>query len=284
MSPKPNSRVAFQGERGAFSEEAAVKLLGEKIVPVPQPTFDATFSAVDLSLADFVLSPIENSLAGSVHKALDLLTESALSIIGEVVIPISLNLIALPGATLEQITVVESHPVALAQCERFFRAHPELHKIASEDTAGSVRSILQAGDPTRAAIASRRAAEIYGGKILLEHLEDDPENYTRFLLLSASPNSPARANKLSLVFQLPHLPGSLHRALEIFARRKINLMKIESRPVHGRPWEYRFYIDLQASAADPEAAAAIAELGKYAVNLKILGSYLAAEDHGGKST
>jgi prephenate dehydratase len=284
MSPKPNSRVAFQGERGAFSEEAAVKLLGEKIVPVPQPTFDATFAAVDRGLADFVLSPIENSLAGSVHKALDLLVESGLNIIGEVVIPISLNLIALPGASLEQITAVESHPVALAQCEQFFRAHPGLQRIASEDTAGSVRSILQAGDPARGAIASRRAAEIYGGKILLEHLEDDPENYTRFLLLSASSNGTTPANKLSLVFQLPHLPGSLHRALEIFARRKINLMKIESRPVHGRPWEYRFYIDLQASASDVGAAAAIAELGDYAVNLKILGSYLAAEDQGGKST
>jgi prephenate dehydratase len=284
MIRKPNLRVAFQGERGAFSEEAAVKLLGKKIVPVPQPTFDATFAAVDRGLADFVLSPIENSLAGSVHKALDLLVESGLNIIGEVVIPISLNLIALPGASLEQIAAVESHPVALAQCERFFRAHPGLQRIASEDTAGSVRSILQAGDPARGAIASRRAAEIYGGKILREHLEDDPENYTRFLLLSASPNGTTPANKLSLVFQLPHLPGSLHRALEIFARRKINLMKIESRPVHGRPWEYRFYIDLQASATDTEAAAAIAELGDYAVNLKILGSYLAAEDQGGKST
>jgi prephenate dehydratase len=284
MTVKPNSRVAFQGERGAFSEEAAVKLLGEKIVPVPQPTFDATFAAVGRGLADLVLSPIENTLAGSVHKALDLLIESGLSIIAEVVIPISLNLIALPGASLEQITAVESHPVALAQCERFFRAHSEMKRIASEDTAGSVRAIMQAGIPARAAIASRRAAEIYGGKILLEHLEDDPKNYTRFLLLSASPNGAAPATKLSLVFQLPHLPGSLHRALEIFARRKINLMRIESRPVHGRPWEYRFYMDLQASASDPEAAAAITELGNYAVNLKILGSYLAAEDQSGKST
>ena len=280
---KAGSRVAFQGERGAFSEEAAVKLLGEKIVAVPQPTFDATFAAVGSGLADFVLSPIENSLAGSVHRALDLLVESGLSIIGEVVIPISLNLIALPGATLEQITAVESHPVALAQCEKFFRAHPSLKRIAAEDTAGSVREIMQAGDPARAAIAGRRAAEIYGGNILMEHLEDDTENYTRFLLLSASANGAVPADKLSLVFQLPHRPGSLHRALEVFARRNINLMKIESRPVHGRPWEYRFYIDLQASIAEPEVAAAIAELGKHAVNLKILGSYRSAEVQGGRS-
>ncbi len=283
MRSRANSRVAFQGERGAFSEEAAVKLLGEEIVPVPQPTFDATFAAVGRGLADFVLSPIENSLAGSVHRAFDLLVESGLSIIGEVVIPISLNLIALPGATMEQIAGVESHPVALAQCERFFRAHPRLKRIAAEDTAGSVREIMQAGDPARAAIAGRRAAEIYGGNILMEHLEDDAENYTRFLLLSASPNGAAPADKLSLVFQIPHLPGSLHRALEVFARRNINLMKIESRPVHGRPWEYRFYIDLQASSSNPGVAAAIEELGKYAVNLKILGSYLSAEVQGGRS-
>jgi len=283
MTAKANSRVAFQGERGAFSEEAAVKLLGEQIVPVPQPTFDATFAAIGHGLADFVLSPIENSLAGSVHRAFDLLVESGLSIIGEVVIPISLNLIALPGATLEQITAVESHPVALAQCEQFFRAHPRMKRIAAEDTAGSVREIMQSRDPARAAIAGRRAAKIYGGENLQEHLEDDSENYTRFLLLSASVNGAAPADKLSLVFQLPHTPGSLHRALEVFARRKINLMKIESRPVHGRPWEYRFYIDLQAPSSNPEVAAAIEELGKNAVNLKILGSYLAAEVQGGKS-
>jgi prephenate dehydratase len=281
---RPNSRVAFQGERGAFSEEAAVKLLGEQIVAVPQPTFDATFAAVGRGVADYVLSPIENSLAGSVHRAFDLLVESGLDIIGEVVIPISLNLIALPGARLEQLTAVESHPVALAQCELFFRAHPGLKRIAAEDTAGSVREIMQAGDSARAAIASRRAAEIYGAVVLIEHLEDDAENYTRFLLLSASPNGAVvGANKLSLVFQLPHRPGSLYRALEVFARRKINLMKIESRPVHGCPWEYRFYIDLQASASDPEAAAAIVELGNQAVNLKILGSYVAAEVEGGRS-
>ncbi|HYL47357.1 MAG TPA: prephenate dehydratase [Candidatus Limnocylindrales bacterium] len=280
---KPNSRVAFQGERGAFSEEAAVKLLGEKIVAVPQPTFDATFAAVGRGLADLVLSPIENSLAGSVHPALDLLVESGLRIIGEVVIPISMNLIALPGATLEQITAVESHPVALAQCEKFFRAHPGLKRIVAEDTAGSVREIMQAGDPSRAAIAGRRAAEIYGGKVLLEHLEDNAENYTRFLLLSVWANGAAPANKLSLVFQLPHRPGSLHRALEVFARRNINLMKIESRPVHGHPWEYRFYIDLQAPSSDPEVAAAIEELRKHVENLKILGSYMSAEVQGGKS-
>ena len=283
MKVGKNARVAFQGERGAFSEEAAVKLLGEEIVLVPQPTFEATFAAVGDGLADYILTPIENTLAGSVHRAFDLLVESGLSIIGEVVIPISMNLIAPPGAVFERIAVVESHPVALAQCERFFSAHPRLKRVAAEDTAGSVRELMLAGDPARAAIASRRAAEIYGGTILREHLEDDPQNYTRFLFLSTSTNGAAPANKLSLVFQTPHLPGALHQALEPFARRGINLMKIESRPVHGRPWEYRFYLDLQASSSEPAAIEAIAELEKRAVNLRILGSYLSAETSSGKT-
>jgi len=283
MKVGKNARVAFQGERGAFSEEAAVKLLGEEIVLVPQPTFEATFAAVGDGLADYILTPIENTLAGSVHRAFDLLVESGLSIIGEVVIPISMNLIAPPGAVFERIAVVESHPVALAQCERFFSAHPRLKRVAAEDTAGSVREVMLAGDPARAAIASRRAAEIYGGTILREHLEDDPQNYTRFLFLSTSTNGAAPANKLSLVFQTPHLPGALHQALEPFARRGINLMKIESRPVHGRPWEYRFYLDLQASSSEPAAIEAIAELEKRAVNLRILGSYLSAETSSGKT-
>jgi prephenate dehydratase len=277
MKVEKNARVAFQGERGAFSEEAAVKLLGEEIVLVAQPTFEATFAAVGDGLADYILTPIENTLAGSVHRAFDLLVESGLSIIGEVVIPISMNLIALPGAAFERIAVVESHPVALAQCERFLSAHPRLKKVAAEDTAGSVRELMRVGDPSRAAIASRRAAEIYGAAILREHLEDDPQNYTRFLFLSPTANGSSPANKLSLVFQTAHTPGALHQALEPFARRGINLMKIESRPVHGRPWEYRFYLDLQASSSEPAAMEAIAELEKRAVNLRILGSYLSAE-------
>ena len=143
------------------------------------------------------------------------------------------NLIGPPGARFDEMTVVESHPVALAQCEQFFSEHPRLKRIATEDTAGSVREVVLAGDPTRAAIAGRRAAEIYGGVILREHLEDNRENYTRFWLLSPSQSEPEDADKLSLFFQLDHRPGALLHALEPFARRGINLMKIESRPVHG---------------------------------------------------
>jgi len=276
MKVAKRARVAFQGERGAFSEEAAVKLLGEEITLVPRPTFEAAFRAIADGLADYVLAPIENSLAGSVHRSFDLLVDSNLHILAEVVIPIVHNLIAVPGAQLDAIAVVESHPVALAQCEQFFIANPRLKRVVTEDTAGSVRAVTRAADKTRAAIAGRRAAAIYGGEILQEHLEDNRENYTRFLLLAPAADVSADADKLSLVFQLDHRPGALYHALEPFARRNINMMKIESRPVHGSPWQYRFYLDLQASRRDPEVAAALAELENLVVDLRILGSYASA--------
>jgi len=278
MTIHPNSRIAFQGERGAFSEEAAIELLGDKIELVPRPTFEQLFVALDQRAADYILAPIENSLAGSVHRSYDLLVESRdLHIIGEVIIPIVHNLIGAKGATFEGVAIVESHPVALAQCELFFGAHPQLKRIATQDTAGSVRDVTASGDKSRAAIASRRAAETYGGVILREHLEDNRENYTRFLLLSNNGSAMGLANKLSLVFELDHRPGALLRALEPFARRGINLMKIESRPVHGKPWQYRFYLDLQAARDQPEAAVALEELQSEVVGLRILGSYPAAK-------
>jgi prephenate dehydratase len=276
MNVPKNARVAFQGERGAFSEEAAVKLLGEEISLVPRPTFEAAFSAISDGVADYILAPIENSLAGSVHRCFDLLVDSKLNIVAEVIIPIVHNLIAVPGALFDEITVVESHPVALAQCEQFFSKHQRLKRIAAEDTAGSVRDVLHSADRTRAAIAGRRAAETYHGAILREHLEDNPENYTRFLLLSESSAEPENADKISLVFELDHRPKALYRALEPFARRNINLMKIESRPVHGRPWQYRFYLDLNAARHDPEVAASLRELESLVVTLQILGSYVSA--------
>jgi prephenate dehydratase len=278
MKVSRDKRVAFQGERGAFSEEAAIKLLGGEVSLVPLPTFEAAFNAIAQHKAEYVLAPIENSLAGPVQRSLDLLVESDCTIIGEVIIRVQHNLIGPPGSTFDDVTVVESHPVALAQCEQFFSSRPSLKRIATDDTAGSVREIVQAEDRKRAAIASKRAAQIYGGHILCENLEDDPENYTRFVLLApATETVPERADKISLVFRLAHLPGALFYALEPFARRNINLMKVESRPVRGLPWQYRFYLDLQASASDPEVQAALGELKKLAVDLRILGSYVSAK-------
>ena len=272
-------RVAFQGERGAFSEEAAVRLLGDRLALVPRPTFDSLFAAIREGAADLILAPIENSLAGSVHNSYDLLLAGALHIAAEVTIPIRHNLIGCPGASFENIRTVESHPVALAQCERFFASHPEIRRVAADDTAGSVASVVRRGDPTRAAVAGSRAAAIYGGQILREGLEDHRENYTRFFLLTPSPEVPAGADKLTLVFGLPHKPGALHHALEPFARRRIDLLKIESRPIMGRPWQYHFYLDLQASTADAEVSDALAELGARALEVRLLGCYPSARRH-----
>ncbi|MBI3485205.1 MAG: ACT domain-containing protein [Acidobacteria bacterium] len=274
--PRPIPRIAFQGERGAFSEEAAVRLLGERIVRIPRPTFESLFSAIRDGVADCILAPMENSLAGSVHRSYDLLLESGLHITGEVVLRVAHCLIGCPGSSFERIRTVESHPVALAQCERFFAAHPHIRRIATDDTAGSVRAVVQRGSLTRAAIAGRRAAEAHGGRILRRNLEDHRENYTRFALLIPSLETPRGANKVSLVMRLGHRPGTLHRVLGLFARRRINLLKIESRPIQGRPWQYHFYLDLCGLPDDPRLIAALAELEKCADWVRLLGWYRAA--------
>jgi prephenate dehydratase len=176
--------VAFQGERGAFSEEAAVRLLGFDIELVPRPTFTDLFKSVDDCIADYVLAPVENSAVGPIESVGKLLQQTSLAVAGEIEIQIEQHLIGCPDALLDEIETVESHPVALAQCRRFFALHPQLKKVEAEDTAGSVARIVALGDVKRAAIAGRRAAQIYGGRILKVNVEDDPENRTRFLLLS----------------------------------------------------------------------------------------------------
>ncbi len=268
-----DARVAFQGERGAFSEEAALELLGETCKPVPRPTFEDLFRAVDEGDADYLLAPLENSLMGSVHRCYDLLLESSLSIVAEIIWPISHFLIGCRGASFETIETVESHPVALAQCERFFAAHPHLNRAATDDTAGSVRRVVESGDTAKAAIAGRRAANIYGGIILREHLEDHSENYTRFALLAPNPDGADRGNKISLVVRLAHRPGALHDALRPFVRRGIDLLRIESRPIKGRPWQYNFYLDLQAPASESELRGALDEIRERAEEVRYLGRY-----------
>jgi len=272
-------RVAFQGEPGAFSEEAAIRLLGDAVVTLPRPTFDAAFLAVTCDAADALLVPIENSLAGSVLRVYDLLLQSAMVITAETILPIELHLIACPGATFAGIRSVESHPMALAQCERLFAEHPGWTRVAAEDTAGSVRGVVQSADPSRAAIAGPRAALCHGGTILSSDVQDDPGNFTRFLLLAAPPEAPARGDKLTLVLRLAHQPGALLVALEPFARRGLNLLKIESRPIHGCPWEYQFFLDVEASGAG-SLEEALVELRHTAQFVRVLGRYMAARPAG----
>ena len=276
MLASKGTRVAFQGEPGAFSEEAAVQLLGEAITTVPRATFDATFRAIAERAADALLVPVENSLAGSVLRVFDLLLESDLTIAAETILPIEHHLIGRPGATLAGIRSVASHPMALAQCERFFAAHPELKRVPAEDTAGSVREMFERQDNTGAAIAGRRAAAHYGGVILASDVQDHAENFTRFVLLHppavAAPASVPGADKMTLAMRLAHKPGALFSALEPFARRGVNLLKIESRPIHGRPWEYQFFLDVEAEAP-AQLEEALADLRRAAHEVRVLGFY-----------
>jgi len=243
-------RVAFQGEPGAFSEAAAIQLLGNAITTVPRATFEAAFTAIAEGAADALLAPVENSLAGSVVRVFDLLKESRLAIVAETILPIEMQLIAVPGASLADIQSVASHPMALAQCERFFAGHPQWKRVPAEDTAGSVREALSRADKSCAAIAGRRAAEHYHGVILAESIQDNAENFTRFVLLLPESEAAAwispDARKVSVAMRLAHRPGALLASLEPFARHGVNLLKIESRPIHGRPWEYQFFIDVEA--------------------------------------
>lgn len=179
-------RVAFQGERGAFSEEAAHKLLGHEIELVPRRTFADLYDSLDNGVADYLLAPIENSIAGVVQPSVDLLRSSSLTVLDEVQIKIEQHLIGCPGANLDMIETVQSHPVALAQCSRFLQAHPELKPVIADDTAGSVAEVIRLGDPKHAAIAGQRAADLYGGSIIRKSIQDISENYTRFVLLSVS--------------------------------------------------------------------------------------------------
>jgi prephenate dehydratase len=272
-------RVAFQGEPGAFSEAAAIQLLGDGITTVPRATFDAAFSAIAEGAADALLAPVENSLAGSVVRVFDLLMESHLSIVAETILPIEMQLIALPGASLGDIRYVASHPMALAQCERLFAAHPQWKRVLAEDTAGSVREVLARGDKSFAAIAGRRAAEHYRGAILAESIQDNAENFTRFVLLLPEKYAAAwispDARKISLAMRLAHRPGALLASLEPFAKYGVNLLKIESRPIHGRPWEYQFFIDLEAGDV-ARLDQALAEVRTATSELRVLGRYVAA--------
>lgn len=267
------SRVGFQGERGNFSEEAAVRIFGEDCLTVPCRTFEELFSSVAEGKADLILAPLENSLVGSVHRCYDLLLDSRLYIIAEVVLPISHFLIGHTSASLETVRTVESHPVALAQCERFFAAHPELTGVAADDTAGSVKRVIESGDPLRAAIGGKRTAAIYGGKILREHIEDHVQNFTRFALLSPVPDETSKGNKISLIVRLRHRPGALHDALRPFVRRGINLIKLESRPIKGEPSEFNFYFDIQAPASESDLRGALDEIREQAAEVRFLGRY-----------
>jgi prephenate dehydratase len=276
-------KVAFQGELGAFSQQAIRQLLGPRAEPAPYQRFDEVFAALRGKKVGAAVLPIENTLHGSVHENYDLLLRFDFEITAETNVRIVHNLIAPPGVKFERLRKVYSHPVALNQCLDFFRHHKRVERVTFYDTAGSVKMIMKERPADAAAIASELAAKIYGGKILLREIEDDRQNFTRFFLLEPRGSKPrtlrgAAKNswKTSLVFSTKNIPGALFRALSALALRDLNLVKIESRPLRGKPWEYLFYLDLLGRSSDPAVQKALGHLEELADFLRVLGTYRAA--------
>ena len=269
-------KVAIQGEAGSFSHEAAKQMLpGSSVVPCAASA--DVFERVLSGAVSCAVVPIENSLAGSVAEHLDLLLSSDVFIQREFRLRIRHNLISTPGVKLAELTRVFSHPVALDQCRDFFRRHRKIEAVPFYDTAGAVKHVVGNQLQHAAAIAGRQAAQEYGGRILQHGLEDDKQNFTRFFLITRSRRPLASANKTSLAFSLKSVPGVLFKALSVFALRDLDLCKIESRPVHGRPWEYNFYVDFLHDHRQAEAAAsALRHLREISHFVKVLGTYPAA--------
>jgi len=278
-------RIAFQGERGAFSEEAARQLLGAAIDVLPCPRFEDVFRSLQEGAATGAVIPIENTLHGSVHENYDHLQRYEFPIVAETNVRIVHNLMAPPGVPFSRIRRVYSHPVALNQCLDFFARHPRMERVTHYDTAGSAKTIMEEGLRDAGAIASAVAAEIYGARILRRSIEDDRRNFTRFFLLRTSEYARKHARRIppnaqwktSLVFSTRNIPGALFRCLSAFALRDLNLTKIESRPLRGKPWEYLFYLDFLGRVDAPAARNALGHLGELADVLKVLGCYPRAE-------
>jgi chorismate mutase/prephenate dehydratase len=264
--------VAFQGEIGAYSEEAAFRFFGSSIKTKPCESLDDVFKIVQEGYVPFGIVPVENSLEGSISRVYDLLLDSEVKVCGEIEIRVTHCLIANLESRLDLIKRVYSHPQALAQCQAFLK-HLGCELIPTYDTAGSVKMIKEKRIIDGGAIASARAAEIYGMKVIAKEIEDNPKNFTRFFVLSKQDSPPSRNNKTSIVFSVKHKPGALYKALAEFAIRNINLTKLESRPTKQKPWEYNFYLDFEGHREDQIVGEALENLDKVSIFVKVLGSY-----------
>jgi prephenate dehydratase len=269
-------KVAIQGERGSFSHEAVLTFLGKASLVTCSLSADV-FDRLQQRSVDAALIPLENSLAGSVAEHYDLMLSRDVHIQQEFRLRIRHNLIAAPGVKLKDVRRVYSHPVALDQCREFFRQHPSATAVPFYDTAGSVKHVIESGLNDAAAIAGKQSATEYGGEILKSGLEDDKQNFTRFVLISRSAKKDKKADKTSVCFSMKNVPGGLFKALSVFALRDISLSKIESRPRRGHPWEYVFYVDILAGDEEP-ARKALDHLREISDFVKVLGIYPSAKD------
>jgi len=270
----PNKRIAFQGEPGAYSEEALYVLVPDA-VSVPCREFRDVAKAVLEGAAECGLLPIENSLVGSIATNYDLIADSQLSIVAEVVSPVHHCLLAVRGASRSGVKRVLSHPVALAQCEHFLASLAGVEVVAFYDTAGAAAEVAHRGDPAIAAVASALAARRYGLDVLVERIEDEPHNQTRFLLVARAPAPPAAGApaKTTLRLRLPHRPGSLAHALLPFAEAGLSLTKLESRPDRSTPWHYLFYLDVEGRISDAPLQTVLAALRAQGAEIMLLGDY-----------
>ncbi len=267
-------KIAFQGEPGAYSEEAIYEHYpNQSVTSLPCSSFRLVFEAVSQHACDYGFVPIENSLAGSIYQVYDLLSKNQLWIVGEHYLRVCHCLIANPGTQLNQIHKVISHPQALMQCESYISRHPGMEAEQVYDTAGSVKMLKENGQSGWAAIASKRAAQLYGMDILEEGIEDDPANFTRFFIISRKQIKPEKAAKTSIVYTMKNEPGSLFKTMSVFALRGIDLTKIDSRPLVGKPWEYLFYLDFKGAIDDPVVEHALNNLREFTATLRVFGSY-----------
>jgi prephenate dehydratase len=267
-------QVAFQGERGAYSEAAAVHFFKNDVQTIPHPTFYEVLESTEKGKSDYAILPIENSTEGSVGESYDLLLSTKLNVIGEIYYRIKHCLIGFDG--LEKIDTVYSHPQALGQCRKFIQER-KLKAIPTYDTAGSVKILLELKKDNLSCIASKIAAEIYKVPVIKEGIEDNTNNYTRFLVLANKKPEKTTRDKTSIIFSIKHVPGSLYSILEKFNANKINLTKIESRPTKSTPWEYNFYVDFEGSQDDPHILDMLEKIKQNTLFLKVLGSYPRAE-------
>lgn len=265
--------VAYQGERGAFSEEAARGFFGSRARLLPKESFKDVFEYASKHPSYYGIVPIENSVYGSVHQNYDLLLRHRLHIVGEVKLRIKLHLMALPGVPLKGVRAVYSHPQALGQCEEYLRSLKGVNVVAYYDTAGAAKMIREQQRRDVAAIASARAARAYRLSIIRRNVESNHHNFTRFIVLSQKPDRAKQPEKTSLVFAVKDVPGALFKALAVFALREINMLKIESRPHVGKPWEYLFYLDVEGSPSEERLRQALNHLDELTTFVRVLGAY-----------